>query len=377
MGLVLLVGSASLALGQTNDEFYRSWRWTEEVASPRAAGLGGAYVAVADDSAAAQLNPAGLTLLPKTEVTVGLLRRGSGALDRDETLARTGIGVVTAAGLLSKKWALGGYLTEPFDQRVVLSPGGTSGTLSTTITDGGIALGWAPGARLRLGLRVNLTHLRVEGEWAQGQGGSTSQLVGVAAGMTRLTGDAGILVDLTESLRVGATYRQGASWDVFRTASNPSLGVALDPGSLYRYRSPSIGSAGASWRAGLKLLVSGQVDYIRLSEVSDLFSVHVGPFSPADYELKDVWEGRGGVEFSQPIGRLSLQVRAGLHAASGASLRYGGGDGAEAIRFPGSERMLEWSGGASVVLASGPRVDLALVSDRFRTVVSGSATWRF
>jgi hypothetical protein len=77
------------------------------------------------------------------------------------------------------------------------------------------------------------------------------------------------------------------------------------------------------------------------------------------------------------MGRLSFQARAGLHGASGASLHYVGGDGAEAIRFPGSERMIELSGGASVVLATGSRLDLAVVSDRFRTVMSASATLRF
>jgi hypothetical protein len=378
LGLVALwAAHGSLCSGQTNDEFYRSWRWTEEVGAPRAAGLGGAYVGLADDSAAAVLNPAGLTLLPKTEIAGGVLWRGSGSLGPDTTASRTGIGVIAGVAVLTKKWALGGYLTEPFDERVLLGPGGTSGRLATTVTDGGVALGWAPAARVRLGFRLNLTHVRVEGEWARAQGSSASLLVGAAAGMTRVTGDAGLLVDVTNRLRVGASYRQGASWDVSRTASNPALGVAVDPGSVYRYRSPSVASVGASLRAGLRVVVSGQLDYLRLSEVRDAFAVRVGPFAPGSYELGDAVEGRGGAEFSQPVGRVSIQLRAGVHSASGASLRYAGADAAEAIRFRGSERMMQWSTGASLVMASGVRVDVAVTSGKLRTTASAGAVLRF
>ena len=378
VGLVALwAAHGSLCSGQTNDEFYRSWRWTEEVGAPRAAGLGGAYVGLADDSAAAVLNPAGLTLLPKTEIAGGVLWRGSGSLGPDTTASRTGIGVISGDAVLTKKWALGGYLTEPFDERVLLGPGGTSGRLATTVTDGGVALGWAPATRVRLGFRLNLTHVRVEGEWARPEGSSASLLVGAAAGMTRVTGNAGLLVDVTDTLRVGASYRQGASWDVSRTASNPALGVAVDPGSVYRYRSPSVASVGASLRVGVRVVVSGQLDYLRLSEVRDAFAVRVGPFAAGNYELADAVEGRGGVEFSQPVGRVSIQMRAGVHSASGASLRYAGADAAESIRFRGSERLTEWSTGTSLVMASGARVDVAVTSGKLRTTVSAGAVLRF
>src|SRR5260370_13710056 len=195
--VVLWAADGPVCSGQTNDEFYRSWRWTEDVAAPRAAGLGGAYVAIADDSAAAVLNPAGLTLLPKTEVTAGILWRGSGSLGQDATKSRMGVGFVAGAGKLTKRWALGGYLTEPFDERVVLSPTGTSGRLETTVTDGGAALAWAPTARVRVGLRLNLTHVRVEGEWGRGGGAAARLLVGGAAGGTGGRGGAGAVVGVT------------------------------------------------------------------------------------------------------------------------------------------------------------------------------------
>ena len=378
MGLVVVwLAQVSLCSGQTNDEFYRSWRFVEDVGPARAAGLGGAFVALADDSSSATLNPAGLTLLPKTELSGGVLWRGAGSLAADATAGRVGAGYIGGGAPLTKKWAVGGYLTQPFDERVALGPGSSAGRLDTTVTDAGGAVGWSPTPRVRLGLRLNLTHVRVEGEWSRGAGATATLRVGAAAGATRLTGDLGLLMQVTDELRVGATYRQGASWDVSRTATNPSAGVAIDPGSVYRYRSPSVASAGASLRAGLKVVVSAQLDYIRLSEVRDVFVVRVGPFSAGDYELKDAVEARGGVEFSQPVGGLSIQVRAGVHGASGASLRYVGTDEAEAIRFRGSSRMTEWSAGASLVLSSGSRLDVALTSDKLRTVASAGAALRF
>src|SRR5436309_12534014 len=80
----LFLSSGRSGYGQTNDHFYRSWRWSTTPATTRAVGLAGAYAAVADDSGTAFLNPAGIATLVKSKFSVSLLagQRGTVGLDR-------------------------------------------------------------------------------------------------------------------------------------------------------------------------------------------------------------------------------------------------------------------------------------------------------
>src|SRR5437867_11455448 len=69
----LFLSSGRSGYGQTNDHFYRSWRWSTTPATTRAVGLAGAYAALADDSGTAFLNPAGVATLGKSGFSVALL----------------------------------------------------------------------------------------------------------------------------------------------------------------------------------------------------------------------------------------------------------------------------------------------------------------
>jgi hypothetical protein len=92
--------------GQTNDHFYRSWRWSITPATARAVGLAGAYAALADDSGTAFLNPAGIASLPKSEFSVSLLANQPGTVGLDRLGAWTGLAAGSGAVRLSKKTAL-------------------------------------------------------------------------------------------------------------------------------------------------------------------------------------------------------------------------------------------------------------------------------
>ena len=118
LGLVVL----SPAAAQTPDPIFAGYRFAPEDVGSRPAGLGGAFVAVADETKAAVVNPAGLTLIPITEVALSSgerwarggdrakvdpnrrlpdpQRRGHHAVSRFEGLGRrTGGGSSTAAAL--------------------------------------------------------------------------------------------------------------------------------------------------------------------------------------------------------------------------------------------------------------------------------------
>src|SRR5262245_59404524 len=65
---LLCVTLASSVGAQTANPLFAGWSFAPESVGSRPAGMGGAFVALVDDAKAAYVNPAGLTLVPLTEV---------------------------------------------------------------------------------------------------------------------------------------------------------------------------------------------------------------------------------------------------------------------------------------------------------------------
>ncbi|ANM30374.1 hypothetical protein ABI59_13535 [Acidobacteria bacterium Mor1] len=76
--LVLLIAAilAAPAFGLSDEEIFRDFPFNQVSPGARAAGLGGAFISLADDSTAAQANPAGLMNLRRPELFVELRSRG-------------------------------------------------------------------------------------------------------------------------------------------------------------------------------------------------------------------------------------------------------------------------------------------------------------
>jgi long-subunit fatty acid transport protein len=377
IGLLLFV-AAVRAQAQTNDHVFRSWRWGEDISAPRAAGMAGAFVAVGDDSSANILNPAGIALLPKTELAASLLSRGSGTVLGDSLQSRMGIGYVGGAGRLARNWAIGGYLTEPFDSRATLSSTalGDTGFLNVTVTDAGAAAAWHPASRLYVGGRLNVRHLRLQGLWSHVTAAGANDLrVGLATGKDRIAGSAGVLFQATERLRLGAVFHQGASWEVDRKSQSPALGVDLDS-SPTALRVPSCASAGASWRLSPRLLLAGQADYVFYGQIQSNLDIRQGAFDRRQYALSNALEARLGAEASWRVSSVSAQLRGGLHSRAPATAAFMGTDAMEAAAFAGSTRRLVATlGGALVTRAL--RFDVAAMFAGSRTMITAGVAMRF
>ena len=71
--MVVVVAAAFPAPGraQTSDIVFGGWSWRSRDVGSRPAGLGGAYVAVADSIRTATVNPAGIALIPRAELALG------------------------------------------------------------------------------------------------------------------------------------------------------------------------------------------------------------------------------------------------------------------------------------------------------------------
>ena len=306
------------------DVYYRSWRWLKEPSAPRPAGLAGASVALPDDAGAAEANPALLTSLSKSEVRGTLLSRGSGTTSAgDAVSAGTGIGFLGFAGRLNPRWAVGAYVLEPQSAHVESAstpPAGVTetGTLDGTVREAGVSLAWRPHTRLHLGLRLSANSLSLEGRYrtASAQGGP---IVEVESGgeSTATAVSWGVLFEAGPRVRVGLARLGGATWDAPRTTRiETAFGTALTPADS-EVRQPTVTSGGLSYQASPRVLLTGQLDYVRYGEIQTPFASQPDGGAAARYALY-AWEPRAGVEVSLPLRRVSVQLRGGVHGRSAA-----------------------------------------------------------
>jgi hypothetical protein len=381
--LTLLVATPVWA--QTNDRFFRSWRWADDETDPRAAGLAGAMTAAGDEAGAVRDNPAGLASLDKAEVVGGLLSRTSGTTPVGDSLdARTDLAFVAAAARVGHRVVLAAYLSESQAGRVTLSGArfadglADTGSLEAVVSDFGAGFAFRITPRLHLGGRLSARHLSLDGAYTQEpEAGPTVLRVETSGSATKPTGSLGLVVDATSRLRFGLVSTSGTSWELQRQATSPELGVVLDPGSSFTVRAPRTDSFGVSVRPSLKVMFSAQIDRVAYHEIQRVVVIARGAHARDEYVLDDAWEPRLGVEASFPLRSASLQLRAGVRWRGPNALSYVGSDPAEAQAFVGAERKAEGAIGASLVTARWLRFDAAASFGGDRTRIALGTAVRF
>lgn len=369
LGLLL---AASGAGAQTNDHLFRSLRWWPNPSTARTAGLGGAAVALPDDTGGARANPANLTSLTRTEVTASLRHTGdgasrpaAGAIPSDPLGAHTTLGHLGGAGRIGTRWAVSASIAGTRQVRLRLDPRALpdgltdEGTLDAKVTTGGIAAAWQIGHALHVGARLDGSRASVSGEYRRESPGRPAELrVGTGGASTRIAGGLGAVWEATSSVRLAIAASSGASYSLDRTAVSPALNVTFDPGSTFRLRQPAVVSAGASVRVSRQVTALAQIDRVRYSEIQDALAIRLGAHARADYALADAWEPRAGLEISIPFRSASLQLRGGYqHVAAGAP-RYVGSDPVEAASFLGTAAESVVCAGVSLA-TRGFRLDVA------------------
>lgn len=386
-----LVLAASGARAQTNDHFFRSWRFAADPASARAAGLGGAVVALADDTGAALVNPAALTSLGKTEVAASL--RTTAAADAsyagrapsrpDAFAGGTALASAVAAGRVGTRFAVGVSYERVRRTRVELAartlPDGLTdeGTLETSFDAASLAAAWHIGRSLHVGARLAGARASADGAYRrEATGRATDLRVDTTGAATRLAVGLGVAWEASAAVRLGAAATSGATFPLERSATSPALDLTLDPGSRYRLRQPATVGAGAAVRLSRQLTATAQLDRVRYGEIRSNLSIRQGAVARSDYALADAWEPRAGLEVSFPFRSVSLQLRGGWHRAGAGGLRYLGADAVEAASFLGAPAHHAFAAGASLATRSF-RLDVAAVSADPGTQVLAGITGRF
>jgi len=309
--LLTLLCASPLA-AQTNDPLFAGWRWAPPSVGARPAGMGGAFVGIADSVKAAIVNPAGLTLLPLTEI---------GASSGEPWLA-VGVGRPQAR--------LAGYLSRTEEAHVELQDvPGDAGALDSAVWEAGLALGVSLHPRLKLGGSIASTRLTLDGERrVPGPEGTEAVAASVTSRDTHLRASAGLLLVLVganagalPSLRLGVSWQPGFDWSAEMTDESASGAREIS------FRRPTLVSAGLAWRASDRWSLAAQGDVILYSEVLASLERNIGE-AALDFSLPSTIEPRLGGEFATPLscGCGIVRLRGGLHYRSPGTLRYLGPD---------------------------------------------------
>src|SRR5262245_33685488 len=255
VSLALLCVASPLA-AQTSDPIFARWRWNPDSIGSRPAGVGGAFVAIADSVMAAYVNPAGLTLIPVRESSIS-----SGG---------PWLGVASAA----RGFRLAGYLARTRDTRAewegpAAASGVESGFLDSSVWEAGLAVGVEPARRVRLGASLAWSRLDVDGQdLRSGTPDGERQATTLSGGTSEVRVTAGLLIDLVgsrrgslPSLRMGIDYQPGFDWSAnLRHGREPA-------GGSVAVRRPSLVAVGLAYRPSDRWGFSAQGDFIRYYEV--------------------------------------------------------------------------------------------------------------
>lgn len=382
---------ASAASAQTNDHFFRSWRFGVDAPAARTAGLGGAAIALPDDLGAVEQNPANLTSLGKTEASASLRTiaeadatyAGRAPSRRDVFAGGSALAFAGAAGRIGTRWAVAASYAGIRRTRVELAPRALpdgltdEGALETSFDALSLAGAWHIGRSLHVGARLTGARATAEGTYRREAPGRAADLrVDTSGSSNRLAGGLGVAWEATSAVRLAAAATSGASFTLDRRSVSPAQNQTLDPGSRYRLRQPATIGAGVSVRATRHVTALAQLDRVRYGEVRDALSIRQGAAARADYALADAWEPRAGVEVSLPFRSVSLQLRGGWHRAAAGGLRYAGENETERESFLGAPPHSAFAGGASLATRSF-RLDVAGVASAPGTRLLAGITGRF
>ncbi len=347
VGLLALVAAAPVG-AQTNDAYWSVWTGREERLSARAQALGGAAVALGDDSAAAATNPALLATLRRSEVVGGYTSFG-----------RSNFGTIGGGGLLKSGIALGGYVRRPTTIRET----DLERRLEYELTEGGFMAAGKWG-RVAGGATVYASRLALTAEALSQEAGGPLR-AGGGAGSTRVGATAG-LAWVDGPWTVGASFRTGSKFSADRTSTLD--GLTDDAGSKVEVERPWLLAMGLSYQ-GVKVGVFGQVDVRQAGTIRTV--ANRGPSTGTyDAETGGVGAVRGGLQYALLLGGVSVVPRVGVTHLAEAGIRYAGPSSGETMLFAGTEARTRPTFGLGLVFRNGVSLDAA-VSDESTVAVEG------
>jgi len=395
--------SQRVARAQTNDVYFRSWRWIDASGGAQANAIAGATVALKDDGAGLEANPATLATFSRSALSLSFSSSRSAQTSLGDVIQPRGsLDDLSAAFKLGTHVGVAVFRSEPLARHIDLAPlpaaDGTydDGSLSAVSTDMGLAVARSFGSHLALGVALTHCHLAFAAHYSR----LTPQLpavleVGAAGGDDRFAPSFGALLSLGRRVQLGLSQRVGVRWQIQRVAISPLMSLTLDSGTPLPIERPATTSLGAHVSLSQRLALSAQVDYLRFASVA--------PGVLEGYrELgvpRQAWEPRAAIELALPTRSFSVLLRTGVHwmprptriesvtppapslpgvaawaPPPPASLFQRDAEDAVVRRL---DSRSSFGAGLALVTRSGLRLDLALRAGAEQPALLAGTSWRF
>lgn len=386
----------------------------------RALGMGGAFLALADDASAAEANPAGLTILRQPEVSLE-----GRHWETDQSFAVAGdFPDLETASLTNRSrraevnfgsivypmgnFAIAAYYHQPLAQRsdtTVLGNNinfylGPNGPVSPTQCDNdpkclqyvlypfrtavdvslkttGVALAYKIGSFSIGGAVKHMQFEETAFTFRTDTDFNPLTLVGQVGDDSDTTFTGGIKWEISPSFSFGAVYKQGASFETDLLFQDLSSGGSEITFANPAFNVPDIYGAGIAFRPIPTLTISADVVNVGYSALSDdFYSVLDGIDGDAEYEVDDVTEYHVGAEYFFAT-QIPVAIRAGWWRDPAHSLTFVGdldrpnAVGAR-ILYPGTEDQDHYSVGVGLAW---PRFQIDAAYDTADTVRTGSLSF--
>ena len=424
----LLLASATTVHAQTGQTAQIPLQFDFLNPGAQSLALGSAFVAVAEDATTAFTNPAGLTLTFRPEISAELRYR---VLDTPYLSGGRLSGVPSGRGLdviaspshgISgdsalrpyflafvyplKRWSVAGYRHELVIQRnAFLSEGpfysaggvinnarlfGLLGDRDIRIVTYGASAAYKVSDHLSLGEGIIFHHFSLDSHFASlGFSGDTFSLADVqTAGQrsttqqrgegTQATVNVGALVTVNPAFRIGAVYRQSASFFFTETINVPETPTAVSVGT---FRTPGLMGAGVRLQPWEAWTISIDYDRVQYSHLTTHFvTFQVDPSVVNRVGIPDGNEIHFGAEYTLS-GKVSL--RGGLWFDPNHAIQYVSDGSASDLDtrlkavFPGGANAWHYCGGVGITLSRAWEVNVGGDFTAQRRYASSSVVARF
>ncbi len=370
--LALSFGLQAPLAAQTDGEYFGIFNFRAQNPGARARGLGGAFVALADDATAAFINPAGLAFLDRWEVsaeyghdeetrevaqlsgseTHGTWRESTSSeansLDFASAVFPIKKGRLTAAAYYA--------LLSPFDRNqgdFVYVPGLIVESQGTYFYDAfvgafaknevfGASLGFRVSDKLSIGASLGQSTLDFFGQTTRYDQGLGKRAVNSQSSLVDNEHDyfatAGVIFQPSERFGFGFSWQKETSYDMTSIGYNYIANTTLSPISS-KFTIPTRWALGMTVRATDSLIFSFEADRIEYSDLLNGMGGQTffeGGLETDAYRFRsdDVTEYHVGTEYTFFVGSTGLSLRGGYWRDRTHLQYFAGTDAPELARQP-------------------------------------------
>jgi long-chain fatty acid transport protein len=411
-GLLLAVGVLGGAVparagdkGLINSEAFSGFQFNFNNPGARSLGMGGAFVAVADDATAVIANPAGLVILQRPELSAEVkFTRFHNTFNAYSNTPEEGAvnrvhsrdfddSVVTPSFFSfvypTERVVVAAFVRElinyksTFDTQGVFNADPAGGLnrllpiksdLEIQALNFGLGAGlnlekqnpWLPNIGASLEFSIGRIRARLQRFDTVGFTGppdfssllSTETVDGTDIGIGF---NVGALWHPLKELGVGAVYRRGPRYDMTYTITDSTGTVTTGP---FGFKVPDVAAAGVSYRFIERLTVAFEATVIQYSQLVKNFQTPLADSIATRYKLDDVVELHLGGEYVFFVKDIPVAARAGFYTNPDHKIRYTGptrnvDEVGERLLYSGGKDHYHGTAGVGIVPWPGFQIDFA------------------